>query len=122
MGSIGFACWKGCYRSVKRSGCLPLRGGQAAAFQLELGGGHRFLLAVSADVWRGFSGEGNQLETLMEEMPAEWIAGANRQFRGNELLNPALFALEHDLAPSVVDRLCASLSAMGLLGFDLAAN
>ena len=96
--------------------------GQAAAFLLELGGGHRFLLALSADVWRGFSGEGNQLETLMEELPTEWITGANQLFRGNEVFNPSLFALEHDLAPNTVDRLCATLSAMGLLGFDLADN
>lgn len=127
-GAVGVG---GVHRLRLLEGLLPLceavrvfaaPGGQAAAFQLELGGGHRFLLALSADVWRGFSGEGNQLETLMEEMPAEWIVGANRQFRGNELFNPSLFALEHDLAPGVVDRLCASLSAMGLLGFDLAAN
>ncbi|MBU6122589.1 SWIM zinc finger family protein [Hymenobacter siberiensis] len=96
--------------------------GQAAAFLLELGGGHRFLLALSADVWRGFSGEGNQLETLMEELPTAWVTNANQHFRGNEVFNPAMFALEHDLVPNTVDRLCASLSAMGLLGFDLADN
>ena len=96
--------------------------GQASAFVLELGGGQRFLLALSADVWRGFSGEGNQLDTLMDELPAEWVAGANRLFQGNEVFNPSLFALENDLAPSTVHRLCASLSAMGLLGFDLADN
>ena len=48
--------------------------------------------------------------------------GANNLFRGNETFNPTLFAVEHDLAPDTVDRLCASLSAMGLLGFDLAEN
>ncbi|GAA4033473.1 SWIM zinc finger domain-containing protein [Hymenobacter glaciei] len=96
--------------------------GQASAFVLELGGGQRFLLALSADVWRGFSGEGNQLETLMDELPPEWVGGANRLFRGNEVFNPTVFALEHDLAPATVERLCASLSAMGLLGFDLAEN
>ncbi|GGG35377.1 SWIM zinc finger family protein [Hymenobacter glacieicola] len=96
--------------------------GQASAFVLELGGGQRFLLALSADVWRGFSGEGNQLDTLMEELPAEWVSGANQLFRGNEVFNPSLFALEHNLAPNTVERLCASLSAMGLLGFDLADN
>ncbi|MDF7810031.1 SWIM zinc finger family protein [Hymenobacter sp. YC55] len=95
---------------------------QSSAFVLELGGGQRFLLALSADVWRGFSGEGNQLDTLMEELPAEWVVGANRLFRGNEVFNPSVFALENDLAPNTVDRLCASLSAMGLLGFDLADN
>ena len=96
--------------------------GQAAAFVLELGGGQQFLLALSANVWRGFSGEGNQLDTLMEKLPTEWVAGANSLFRGNEVFSPGLFALENDLAPNTADRLCASLSAMGLLGFDLADN
>ncbi|GAB2790445.1 hypothetical protein HNQ93_003341 [Hymenobacter luteus] len=96
--------------------------GQASAFVLELGGGQQFVLALSADVWRGFSGEGNQLDALMEELPTEWIAGANNLFRGNETFNPTLFALENNLDPNTVDKLCASLSAMGLLGFDLAEN
>ncbi|AHJ96280.1 SWIM zinc finger family protein [Hymenobacter swuensis] len=96
--------------------------GQAAAFVLELGGGQQFVLALSADAWRGFSGEGNQLEALVDELPAEWVAGANALFRGNETFNPTLFALENGLAPDTVDRLCASLSAMGLLGFDLTEN
>ncbi|MBX0292251.1 SWIM zinc finger domain-containing protein [Hymenobacter sp. HSC-4F20] len=96
--------------------------GQASAFVLELGGGQQFVLALSADVWRGFSGEGNQLDALMEELPTEWIAGANNLFRGNETFNPTLFALENGLDPATVDKLCASLSAMGLLGFDLAEN
>lgn len=96
--------------------------GQASGFVLELGGGQQFVLALSADVWRGFSGEGNQLDALMEELPTEWIAGANHLFRGNETFNPTLFALENGLDPSTVDKLCASLSAMGLLGFDLTEN
>ena len=96
--------------------------GQASALVLELGNGQRFLLALSADVWRGFSGEGNQLDTLINELPAEWVSGANRLFRGNEVFNPSLIALDHNLPPDTVDRLCASLSALGLLGFDLADN
>jgi len=85
---------------------------------LELGGGQEFLLALSAEVNRGFSGEGNQLDTLLDELPTEWVAGANNLFRGNETFNPTLFGMEHDLSPATVARLCASLSAMGLLGFD----
>jgi hypothetical protein len=96
--------------------------GQASAVVLELGGGHEFLLALSAEVNRGFSGEGNQLEAMLDELPAEWLAGANNLFRGNETFNPTLFGLAHDLAPATVERLCASLSAMGLLGFNLSQN
>ncbi|GAA4048165.1 SWIM zinc finger domain-containing protein [Hymenobacter glaciei] len=129
VASVGAVRVGGVHRLRLLDGLLPLceavrvyatPDGQASAFVLELGGGQRFLLALSADVWRGFSGEGNQLETLMDELPTEWMSGANRLFRGNEVFNPSLFALEHDLAPDTVERLCASLSAMGLLGFDLA--
>ncbi len=96
--------------------------GQASAVVLELGGGHEFLLALSAGANRGFSGEGTQLGELLDELPAEWLAGANGLFRANEAFNPTLFGLAHDLAPGTVARLCASLSAMGLLGFDLTEN
>jgi len=113
------------------NGLLPLAqaarvyatpGGQASAVVLELGGGHEFLLALSAAANRGFSGEGTQLGDLLDELPAEWLAGANSLFRANETFNPTLFGLAHDLAPGTVARLCASLSAMGLLGFDLTDN
>ena len=131
VASLGAVRVGGVHRLRLLEGLLPLcealrvyaaPNGQAAAFVLELGGGQQFVLALSADAWRGFSGEGNQLDALGEELPAEWITGANALFRGNETFNPALFALEHGLAPDTVDRLCASLSAMGLLGFDLTEN
>jgi hypothetical protein len=131
VGSPGAVRVGGAHRLRLLDGLLPLceglrvyatPDGQASAFVLALGGGHEFMLALSAEVARGFSGEGNQLDTLLEELPAEWIAGANQLFRGNETFNPTLFALENDLDPDTVDRLCASLSAMGLLGFDLRSN
>jgi hypothetical protein len=131
VGSAGAVRVGGVHRLRLLDGLLPLceslrvfatPDGQASAFVLALGGGQEFVLALSAAVNRGFSGEGNQLDTLLEDLPAEWLAGANNLFRGNETFNPTLFAMEHDLAPGIVDRLCASLSAMGLLGFDLAEN
>ena len=121
----------GAHRLRLLDGLLPLTqaarvyatpDGQASAVVLELGGGHEFLLALSAEVNRGFSGEGTQLGAMLDELPAEWLAGANNLFRGNETFNPTLFGLTHDLAPATVERLCASLSAMGLLGFDLSTN
>jgi hypothetical protein len=131
VGSAGAVRVGGAHRLRLLDGLLPLceslrvyatADGQASAFVLALGGGHEFVLALSAETNRGFSGEGNQLDTLLDELPAEWITGANRLFRGNEIFNPTLFALENDLDPGTVDRLCASLSAMGLLGFDLRSN
>ncbi|MFD1467009.1 SWIM zinc finger family protein [Hymenobacter caeli] len=131
VGSAGAVRVGGVHRLRLLDGLLPLcegvrvfatPDGQASAFVLALGGGQQFVLALSAAVNRGFSGEGNQLDTLLEELPAGWLAGANHLFRGNETFNPTLFGLAHDLAPATVARLCASLSAMGLLGFDLAEN
>lgn len=121
----------GAHRLRLLDGLLPLSetvrvystpDGQASAIVLTLGGGHEFLLALSAEVNRGFSGEGTQLETLAEELPAEWLTGANNLFQSNETFNPTLFALTHDLSPATVTRLCAHLSALGLLGFDLRDN
>jgi hypothetical protein len=131
VGGPGAVRVGGAHRLRLLDGLLPLSqavrvyatpDGQASAVVLELGGGHEFLLALSAEVNRGFSGEGNQLEAMLDELPAEWLAGANNLFRGNETFNPTLFGLAHDLAPATVERLCASLSAMGLLGFDLSQN
>ena len=131
VGSAGAVRVGGVHRLRLLEGLLPLcegvrvfgtADGQAVAFVVAMGGGQEFVLALSAAVSRGFSGEGNQLDTLLEELPAEWITGANNLFRGNETFNPTLFAVEHGLAPDTVDRLCASLSAMGLLGFDLTEN
>jgi hypothetical protein len=121
----------GAHRLRLLDGLLPLTetlrlyatpDGQASAVVLELGGGHEFLLALSAEVNRGFSGEGNQLDALAEDLPAEWLAGANNLFHSNETFNPTLFGLTHDLDPATLARLCASLAAMGLLGFDLREN
>ncbi|MBD2769002.1 SWIM zinc finger family protein [Hymenobacter sp. BT664] len=131
VGSAGAVRVGGIHRLRLLEGLLPLcegvrvfatPDGQAAAFVLAMGGGQEFVLALSAKVNRGFSGEGNQLDTLMDELPAEWIVGANNLFRGNETFNPTLFAVENNLTPDTVERLCASLSAMGLLGFDLTEN
>ncbi|MGI4865786.1 MAG: hypothetical protein ACRYFZ_17820 [Janthinobacterium lividum] len=131
VGGPGAVRVGGAHRLRLLDGLLPLTqagrlyatpDGQASAVVLELGGGHEFLLALSAEVNRGFSGEGTQLGAMLDELPAEWLAGANNLFQGNETFNPTLFGLTHDLAPATVERLCASLSAMGLLGFDLSAN
>ncbi|QKG56392.1 SWIM zinc finger family protein [Hymenobacter sp. BRD128] len=126
------AVWVGgAHRLRLLDGLLPLAqaariygtpDGQASAVVLELGGGHEFLLALSAGASRGFSGEGTQLGELLDELPAEWLSGAKNLFRANEMFNPTLFGLTHDLAPGTVARLCASLSAIGLLGFDLTEN
>ncbi|MDJ1470040.1 SWIM zinc finger family protein [Xanthocytophaga flava] len=91
---------------------------QASAFVLSMGA-LRFIFSLSADPYRGFSGEGNVLDNLTDNIPLEWIRGANHLLKANEEFNPTLFSLENDIEFETVESLCPSLSAMGLLGYDL---
>ncbi|WP_141217512.1 SWIM zinc finger family protein [Siphonobacter sp. BAB-5385] len=91
---------------------------QATAFVFKLGT-LRFLLTLSRETKRGFSGEGNILDTLMEAVPESYIQGARQLFQTNEAFNPTLLSLEKDLDPVVLNRVSMHLSAMGLLGYDV---
>lgn len=82
----------------------------------------QFLLLLSDGVYRGFSGEGKHAEKLLSQIPEEWIIGVNTYFKTNEIFQPALIAVEHDIQFVTMDALTASLSSMGLLGFDLQSN
>ncbi|GAA4172743.1 MULTISPECIES: SWIM zinc finger family protein [Sphingobacterium] len=79
----------------------------------------RMTLALSPDNYRGFSGEGNVLENMVQEVPQEWIYGLNSLLKSNELFNPTLLSIEHDIAFDTMDSLTASLSSIGLLGYDM---
>ncbi len=89
--------------------CVYDGGGQSTAWELNIPGA-RFLVVLSGDVWRGFSGEGQ-----------------------------ALFALAREASPAAVTRIRATLrwqgtvedgdegalarcAALGLLGYDLHAH
>ena len=45
---------------------------QSVTWQLYFGA-VRFSLSISRDAWRGFSGEGAALESLIEDVPDAWI-------------------------------------------------
>ena len=79
----------------------------------------RFTLALSPASHRGFSGEGNVLENMIQNVPTEWIHGINSLLKANETFNPTLLSIEHAIDFATMDHLTGSLSAMGLLGFDL---
>ena len=82
--------------------------------------GHmRFTLALSPDNYRGFSGEGNVLEHMVQEVPTEWIHGMHALLNSNEQFNPTLLSIEHDVPFQTMDTLTASLASIGLLGYDL---
>ncbi len=88
------------------------------AFQFELAN-VRFTMILSRSFWRGFSGEGNTLENLVEEIPEEWIQKLDTYAQINEeftLETPLLKTLSTSNFKSIATR----LSVMGLLGYDLA--
>lgn len=92
--------------------------GESCAVQLYLK--HmRFTLALSPEARRGFSGEGNVLEHMLQDIPLEWIHGLNSLLKANQTFNPTLISIEHAIDFKDMDQLAGSLSSMGLLGFDL---
>lgn len=94
---------------------------QSTTWQLYFGS-IRFSFTLSRDAWRGFSGEGAALESLIEDIPDEWIDAADKYSYANQAFNPALMAVEEGLGLQTIDNITGRLSAMGLLGFDLDEN
>ena len=79
----------------------------------------QLLMAFSPDSYRGFSGEGNILETMTENLPIEWVYGLNNLLKSNEMFDPTMLSIENDIDFGTMDNLTSNLSSMGLLGFDL---
>ena len=94
---------------------------QSTTWQLYFGN-VRFSLSCSRDAWRGFSGEGAALESLIEDIPAHWIDTLDKYSYVNQAFNPAMIAVEEGLDMQKVDDITGRLAAMGLLGFDLDEN
>lgn len=85
-------------------------------------GNIRFSFSLSRDSWRGFSGEGAALESLIDEVEDEWIDALDKYAYANQAFNPTLFAINEQLDFDRVDNLTGRLAAMGLLGYDLDDN
>ncbi len=94
---------------------------QSTTWQLYFGP-VRFSFSLSRDAWRGFSGEGAALESLIEDIPEAWIDAADKYSYANQAFNPALVAVNEGLSLQKLDSITARLSAMGLLGYDLDEN
>jgi SWIM zinc finger len=94
---------------------------QSTTWQLYFGS-IRFSLSLSRDAWRGFSGEGAALESLIDDVPDAWIDAVDKYSYANQAFNPALLAAEEGLDIQKIDNLTGRLSAMGLLGYDLDDN
>ncbi|CAA9196096.1 SWIM zinc finger family protein [Flavobacterium collinsii] len=79
----------------------------------------QLLMAFSPDPYRGFSGEGNVLETMTENLPIEWVYGLNSLLKSNETFDPTMLSIENNIDFGTMDNLTSNLSSMGLLGYDL---
>lgn len=81
----------------------------------------RFTLMLSRSFWRGFSGEGITLENLIEDIPEEWMQKLNTYAQINEEFT-ANDPLLKELSSYDFKNVATRLSAMGLLGYDLAQS
>lgn len=94
---------------------------QSVTWQLYFGA-IRFSLSLSRDAWRGFSGEGAALDSLIEDVPDAWIDAVDKFSYANQEFNPTLLSIEEGIDLKKVGNITGRLSAMGLLGFDLDEN
>lgn len=94
---------------------------QSTTWQIYIGA-IRFSLSISRDAWRGFSGEGAALESLIEDVPDNWVESLDNYSYANQEFNPTLLAVNEGLDLQKVDNITGRLSAIGLLGYDLDEN
>ena len=91
---------------------------QTVAFVLNFKG-VEMLFLLSDNVYRGFSGDGRYLENMIEDVPMEWLVGINNFFKTNEVFSPTMVSIENDINLGTMNTLQASLSSIGLLGYNL---
>lgn len=94
---------------------------QATTWQVYIGA-VRFTLSLSRDTWRGFSGEGAALESLIEDIPDQWVELVDNYSYANQEFNATLLAVNEGLDLQKVENITSRLSAIGLLGYDLDEN
>ncbi len=93
--------------------------GEASVWELALEGA-RFVLALSADVWRGFSGEGQALSGLAAGPSESVVTRVRAALTWQPRLEPGALAAETGLDATQIDSALARLGARGLVGYDLA--
>ena len=91
---------------------------QACAWVLELADA-RLTLALSAEPWRGFSGEGQALRSLLQMGGHPGLASLRAQLRWQPRLFGTELAATTALSVEQVEQGLHVLGASGLLGFDL---
>jgi hypothetical protein len=91
---------------------------QASAWVLDFGS-MRLSLVLSAEVWRGFSGEGQALRALMNAGQDEALPHVRAQLQWQATLDATQLALKLDIPQSQVEDALRVLGVSGLAGFDV---
>ncbi|MBE4950766.1 SWIM zinc finger family protein [Chryseobacterium culicis] len=91
---------------------------QSTTWQLYMGN-IRLSFSLSRESWRGFSGEGALLESLLSDVSDEWIDALDKYAYVNQSVNPSRLALENKISLDKTENITAKLASMGLLGYDL---
>ena len=81
----------------------------------------RFHLVVSPEVWRGFSGEGQALESLATADKTT-IPIVQSKLKWQSIVDLDQLAQSTKLTPAAIDAALKTLGARGLVGFDLAES
>lgn len=91
---------------------------QSSAWVLDFGA-LRLTLALSAETWRGFSGEGQALRALLRASGSPALSSVRAQLNWQDALDPDAIARQLALQPAEVNDALHVLGATGLVGFDV---
>lgn len=94
---------------------------QASAWCLDFGP-MRLTLVLSAEVWRGFSGEGQALHALVLSDDSRPVSTVRAQLNWQDALRADALAAQLQWPQADVDNALQVLGVSGLVGFDLVHN
>jgi hypothetical protein len=95
--------------------------GDASEWQLTIGP-NRFSLTLSADVTRGFSGEGQVLSALGDKMALPLVEHVRNSLKWQSQIDASELAVQFKTDKVSVLTALSILGANGLVGFDLDSN
>ena len=82
----------------------------------------QFTICISAEAWRGFSGEGRGLGNLVKTAPNDQRTKMEASLHWEKKITADQFATTWDIKPADAARVLNEFAQRGLLGFDLAEH
>lgn len=83
-------------------------------------GALNYTLVLSAEPWRGFSGEGGLLKTLALDKENNIVAKVISTLKWQHKIQPDLLAKQLNETPQAIGNALAVIATRGLVGFDVA--